>query len=163
MSSTIVTSIKIDKEGNFSGNGGANNVRPFYTYPFHWDDKERVMYDILSGCVQIERVKSKLADRIREAIKIVKDKHFEKYGQLQEVYPFSSKSINPFSLYQIGGVYFQNKDGHTAPREIDYSIYSEQYREQIKNEYDIYAHKWNEYVEFYKELLNIFFNHIKAN
>ncbi len=163
MSHTIATSIKIDKNGNFSGTGGANNVRPFYTYPFHWDDKEDVMYDILSGCVQIERVKSKTGDKIRGAIKIVKQKHIEKYGQLQESYPYSSKSINPYSIYQIGGTYFSNKRGHKAPAEIDFSNTSEKYWEEMKTEHRIYTEKWNEYAEFYKELLNIFFNHIKSN
>ena len=162
MSYTIATSIKIDKEVNFTGRGGANNVIPFYTYPFNWDDKERVMYDILSGSVQIDGIKSKLADSIREAIKKVKAIHSEKYGKLQDVYPYGSKSINPFSLYTIGGIYFQSKDGHDKPSEIDYSIYSEQYRDQIKNERDIISHNWNEYATFYKELLNVFFNTVAS-
>lgn len=162
MSYTIATSIQLDKDGNFKGTGGSNNVRPFYTCPFSWEDKERVMYDTLSGSVQIDRIKSKLADRIREALKKVKEKHAEKYGQLQDVYPFGSKSINPFSLYTIGGVYFQHKDGHSAPNRTDLSFYSEQYREQIKNEQDIIEHNWNEYAAFYKELLTDFFQIVNS-
>lgn len=163
MSYSIATSIKY-KDGKFFGNAGANNVTPFYSYPFEYEDKERVMFDIHSGNLDINRVNSKLASKIKEAISKVKELHKARYGEMQENYMYGWSSINPFSLYYIGSIYFSNKRGDKEEflkNSADLTYVSKEYHTQKMVDHAIYSTKWNEYVEFYKLLLTVFFNTIE--
>lgn len=163
MSYSIATSFKI-KDGKITGMCGCNNVRPFYTSEFKYDDKERFMYDLLSGGLTIDRVRSKVADRTREAMLRVRELHKAKYGDMQERYMYGYKSINPFSLFMIGHVYFSNKNGGkddflTSAADLTHT--SKKFHTEKMVEYAIYKTKWDEYVKFYKLLLEIFFNHLE--
>lgn len=163
MSYSIATSIKY-KDGKFFGNAGANNVRPFHSYPFEYEDKERFMFDILSGGLDINRVNSKLNSKIKEAISKVKEIHKVGYGKMQEKYMYGWSSINPFSLYCIGSIYFSNKRGDKEEflkNSSDLSYISKEYHTEKMVEYAIYSTKWDEYVAFYKLLLTVFFNTIE--
>lgn len=164
MSYSIATSIQINGY-EITGMCGCNNVRPFYTSAFKYDDHERFMYDVLSGGLTIDRVRSKLADRTREAIKRVREIHQSMYGDMQEKYMYGTKSINPFSLYTIGHVYFSDKAGKKddfLANSADLTHTGKKYHTEKMIEYAIYKTKWDEYVEHYKTLLNVFFSTINT-
>jgi len=162
MSYSIATSVTI-KGTEITGRCGCNNVKPFYTSDFKYDDHEMFMYDLLSGGLTIDRVNSKLATRIREAMQMVRDIHKAKYGNMQENYMYGHYSINPFSLFMIGGVYFTDKQGgkdEFLTNQADLTYTSKAYHTEKMVEYAIYKTKWDDYVEFYKLILDTFFNHI---
>ena len=164
MSYSIATSFQVKNGNKITGMCGSNNVRPFYTSEFCYEDHERFMYDLLSGGLTIDRVRSKIADRTREAMEKVKKMHRERYGEMQERYMYGTKSINPFSLYMIGNVYFSNKQKQKdefLTNTADLTHVSKKYHTENLVEHAIFKTKWEEYVEFYQMLLNTFFNHIK--
>jgi len=162
MSYSIATSFKIENN-QITGKCGCNNVTPFYTSEFKYEDHERFMYDLLSGGLTIDRIRSKIADRTREAMLKVRELHKATYGDVQEKYMYGTRSINPFSLFMIGHVYFSNKSGgqnEFLESASDLTHTSKKYHTEKMIEHAIYSTKWDEYVQFYKMLLEIFFNHI---
>ena len=162
MSYSIATSFQI-KGSEITGMCGCNNVRPFYTSEFKYDDHEYFMYDLLSGALTIDRVRSKLADRVREAKELVQSVHAAKYGGEQERYMYGTQSINPFSLFMIGHVYFSNKHGgkeEFLTNTANLEHVGKAYHTQRLVEWAIYKTKWDEYVSFYSMLLEGFFEKI---
>lgn len=163
MSYTIATSIKIDPLGKITGRGGCNNVRPFYSSDFEYEDKERFMHDILSGGLDIDGVRSKIAEKARNARQTVRGLHKARYGKDQDAYMYGTKSINPFSLYMIANVYFSDKQGQKdefLTNTADLTHVGKQYQTERLVEHAIFKTKWDEYVEFYKFLLIVFFKEI---
>lgn len=165
MSYVIATSLKINGD-TIEGKGGCNNVKPFYTYPILYTNKDHFMMDILGGGLTIDRVNSKLGDKIREAKKKVIEIHQAKYGDFQDAYMYGIKSINPYSLFMIGDVYSADARGEKdsyLESALNLSHINSQYHTQKLIEHAIYKGNWDEYVRFYKLLLTIFFKEINVN
>lgn len=158
MSYYIATGLKI-KDNNITVKAGCNNVKPFYSTAFEYESIDEFMFDVLSGGLQIDNLNTKTANKVKEAIKDVKDLHKSAYGNLQERYMYGWININPFSLYMIGNVYFSNKRGQKEKfleNSADIKHTSEQHKTGKLVEHAIYKGNWDEYVSFYSLLLTFF-------
>lgn len=158
MSYSIATALKI-KNNEVLLSVGCNNVKPFYSSPTKYEDNDFFMQDLLSGGLQIDRLNTKIAKKVKEAIEKVKKLHYAGYGLMQDKYMFGYHSINPYSLYMIAQVY--NSDRWGKKEEFlnnakDLKYVSKDYHTEKLVEWAIYSTKWDEYVEFYKLLLTIF-------
>lgn len=165
MSTFIATSIRYNKKlDRYDITGGENNVFPRPSYDSHWDDKDSVMRDILSGSVDISRCRSILADDIRKALVEVRKRHVEKYGDRQENWPHGWNSICPWSLFMIGNVHISDK----RERKEEFLAntknlvgYDTNCHERKLAEYAVFKENWDEFVEFYQGLLDYFHEYLK--
>lgn len=158
MSYSIATALKV-KDNEVFLSVGCNNVKPFYSSPTKYDDNDFFMQDLISGGLDISRLNTKIAKKVRDGIQKVKDIHKARYGAMQEKYMFGKKSINPYSLFMMAQVYNSDRWGKKEDflnNAKDLTHTSKAYHTENLVEWAIYSTNWDEYVEFYKYLLSIF-------
>ena len=162
MSSFIATVLKFNKDENkFYLRGGSSNVVPRSNNWTHYESKEFLILDLISGCLDL-RCSNKLSIACKEAIAKIEQNWESKFGK-RNIEFGGSLSINPYSLYYISNYSTWNKE-ETLKNKYDFLPYiSAEYKLTYIEEVKAIEEVWDEAVIFFNSQIQFFFNHININ
>jgi hypothetical protein len=144
-----------EKEQKFYVRGGSNNVVPRSNNFTHYEDKEFLLMDLISGCLKLN-CQNSLSTKVKEAVKKITTNWESQFKERNENFG-GCLSINPYSLYSITGYYSNDKE-ETLKWKFDVSRISEAYKKECLQEAEAIKEVWDEGKEFFKEQVNLFFN-----
>jgi hypothetical protein len=160
MSYFIANSIKYNQElDRIEVKGGSNNVVPRYNDWTHYENKDGLLRDLISGSIELKSI-SKLAKLCLNSVSKIKILHQQQFGSRQNKYPYPNKSINPYSLFMISNYSYWNKE-KTLINTRDLSYIGKKYHQEKLDEADAMEQVWDEANQFWNDILTIFFNDIQ--
>lgn len=159
MSYFIANSIKYNtKLDAIEVQGGDNNVVPRYNSWTHYEKKEYLLSDLISGSIDL-RANCKLAKLCKNSVQKIKILHKQQFGERNENFPHPSKSINPYSLYMITNYSRWDKE-KTLKNSRDLTHTSESYHQVKIDEANAMEQVWDEAIQFWNDILTIFLRDI---
>lgn len=149
-----------EKENRFYVRGGSNNVVPRDNSFTHYENKEFLLLDLISGGLQLNCTNS-LSKKAKEAVEKIKRNWQKQFGE-RNIEFGGTLSINPYSLYYISKYSTWDKE-ETVKNSYDLSYTSEEYKSQKLKEARAIENVWDEAILFFNEQINLFFNEIKIS
>jgi hypothetical protein len=158
MSYFIANTIKFNSEDNkIYIKGGCNNIVPRYNEWTHYDKKENLLIDLISGSLKLNS-KNTLAKKCKEAITIIESNWHKQFSERNEIFG-EHLPINPYSLFMISQYKKEYKEKYLKSA-FDLSRISENYKERHLREAESIKDVYDEGEKFFNEQIDIFFNHI---